>query len=428
MPETRVDPVLGTVVHVVGTRQTRPNLPSTGCPFCPGGLEAPSRTTCAGSPTGGRRWGRPVRGRALHARARRDVRIARRRRRPQGDRPVGRAHRRARRPRRRRLRARVREPRSGGRCDDRPSARPDLRLRPRARAARRGGSPAGGHRTRRPGARSVVESEDWIAWVPFAPTFPVAIEVAPRTGRPTCRRWTRADRDGLAAILIDVLARLDRLYDRPLPYMMWLNQRPHGRTVRRGIRRRLVQHRDRVAVAARRRAAVHRRRRGGERGVLQPGDPRGRRRDAPGGIAMTLPVDRRAAPLDRPDAAPDQPPADARPAAGRRRRPPVARRRVVVPAVRVARRVPAERRHRADAGSRRRLAHRRGARQLDDAGRPTTCRTTRTSRCRSRARRRSCPSATRPACTGVRSRRAAAGAATASCSTSAAPRACTRCT
>jgi UDPglucose--hexose-1-phosphate uridylyltransferase len=40
-PRTRVDPFLGTVVHVVGTRQARPNLPSTGCPFCPGGLEAP---------------------------------------------------------------------------------------------------------------------------------------------------------------------------------------------------------------------------------------------------------------------------------------------------------------------------------------------------------------------------------------------------
>ena len=27
-------------------------------------------------------------------------------------------------------------------------------------------------------------------------------------------------------MLIDVLGRLDRLYERPMPYMMWLNQRP----------------------------------------------------------------------------------------------------------------------------------------------------------------------------------------------------------
>ena len=33
--DVRIDPFLGTVVHVVGTRQSRPNLPSSGCPFCP---------------------------------------------------------------------------------------------------------------------------------------------------------------------------------------------------------------------------------------------------------------------------------------------------------------------------------------------------------------------------------------------------------
>ena len=32
-------------------------------------------------------------------------------------------------------------------------------------------------------------------------------------------------------MLVDVLARFDRLYDQPIPYMMWLNQRP---TVRDG--------------------------------------------------------------------------------------------------------------------------------------------------------------------------------------------------
>ena len=41
MSEVRVDPFLDTLVHVVGTRQKRPNLPSSGCPFCVGGIEAP---------------------------------------------------------------------------------------------------------------------------------------------------------------------------------------------------------------------------------------------------------------------------------------------------------------------------------------------------------------------------------------------------
>ena len=41
MSELRVDPYTGTAVHVVEARQDRPDLPSTGCPFCVGGLEAP---------------------------------------------------------------------------------------------------------------------------------------------------------------------------------------------------------------------------------------------------------------------------------------------------------------------------------------------------------------------------------------------------
>jgi UDPglucose--hexose-1-phosphate uridylyltransferase len=45
--------VLGTVVHVVRARQGRPNLPSTGCPFCVGGLEAPEPYTVKAFPN---RW------------------------------------------------------------------------------------------------------------------------------------------------------------------------------------------------------------------------------------------------------------------------------------------------------------------------------------------------------------------------------------
>ena len=37
----RTDVHTGIQTYVVGSRQARPNLPSTGCPFCPGGVEAP---------------------------------------------------------------------------------------------------------------------------------------------------------------------------------------------------------------------------------------------------------------------------------------------------------------------------------------------------------------------------------------------------
>ena len=39
--ETRIDPLTGDLVYIVAERQDRPNLPPSGCPFCPGGLEAP---------------------------------------------------------------------------------------------------------------------------------------------------------------------------------------------------------------------------------------------------------------------------------------------------------------------------------------------------------------------------------------------------
>ena len=37
--------VARTMVHVVASRQHRPNLPATSCPFCVGGLEAPDPYT-----------------------------------------------------------------------------------------------------------------------------------------------------------------------------------------------------------------------------------------------------------------------------------------------------------------------------------------------------------------------------------------------
>src|SRR5215218_2466659 len=39
--ELRFDPLTREWVNIVGHRQARPNLPASGCPFCVGGLEAP---------------------------------------------------------------------------------------------------------------------------------------------------------------------------------------------------------------------------------------------------------------------------------------------------------------------------------------------------------------------------------------------------
>lgn len=71
----------------------------------------------------------------------------------------------------------------------------------------------------------VARHGSWTAWVPDAAVWPYELRLAdaPDVGAltdPAC------DRDGLAATLIDVLARLDQLFDAPMPYMMWFHQRP----------------------------------------------------------------------------------------------------------------------------------------------------------------------------------------------------------
>ena len=226
MSEARVDPVLGTVVHIVGTRQKRPNLPSTGCPFCVGGLEAPEPYDVHWFPN---RWpamegdrcevvlytpehdatfyslgvdgARKVidlwadRTAELGARADVDYVLVFENRGPE----VG---------------ATIAHPHGQIYAYDHVPARQQRRL-------------AGGWRPDPdPADRLVVERDGWSAVVPYAPTFPLAVDIAPLERRADLAALTGDERDGLAAILIDVLARIDRVYDGTTPYMLWLNQRP----------------------------------------------------------------------------------------------------------------------------------------------------------------------------------------------------------
>ncbi len=71
----------------------------------------------------------------------------------------------------------------------------------------------------------VSSAGDWTAWVPAASVWPVELRVAAGPGIGALTD-AACDRDGLAEVLIDVLARLDQLFDAPMPYMMWFHQRP----------------------------------------------------------------------------------------------------------------------------------------------------------------------------------------------------------
>jgi UDPglucose--hexose-1-phosphate uridylyltransferase len=75
-------------------------------------------------------------------------------------------------------------------------------------------------------ALSVSANSGWRAWVPEASAYPYALLLAPDVHRPDLPSLDGPQRDGLAALLVDVLARFDRLFDTPLPYMLWIHQRP----------------------------------------------------------------------------------------------------------------------------------------------------------------------------------------------------------
>ena len=71
----------------------------------------------------------------------------------------------------------------------------------------------------------VARHGGWRTWVPVAAAWPYELRLAsddhvPDLTDPDARR---AD---LAAALVDGLARLDQRFDTPMPYMLWVHQRP----------------------------------------------------------------------------------------------------------------------------------------------------------------------------------------------------------
>ena len=231
MSDVRTDDLTGATVVVAGSRQQRPNRPAASCPFCVGGIDAPEPYDVRAFPNrwpsfpddrcevvlytpehdvtfpdlgseGARRvvdlWAE--RSEALGARPGVDYVLVFENRgeevgatiaHPHGqifaydhvpDAPLG-------------------ELRRSARGDCALCAQPDPAL-------------------------TVAASTGWRAWVPGASAYPYALLLAPDVHRPDLSSLDGPQRDGLAELLVDVLARLDRLFDAPLPYMLWIHQRP----------------------------------------------------------------------------------------------------------------------------------------------------------------------------------------------------------
>jgi UDPglucose--hexose-1-phosphate uridylyltransferase len=223
--EMREDAHTGARVYVVRSRQARPNLPETTCPFCPGGLEAPEpyevrwfQNRWPAMP-GGRCevvlytpdheatfWSLGVPG------ARRVIDLWAERTSALGARDdlayvlvfenrgaeVG---------------ATIPHPHGQIYAFDTIPDQPLLELER-------------GERFPPAGDRLVATAPGWRAWVPKAPVFPYALTLAPQARVPDLPTLDDAGRDGFATLLVEVLERLDRLFGEPIPYMLWIHQRP----------------------------------------------------------------------------------------------------------------------------------------------------------------------------------------------------------
>jgi len=224
-PDLRTDVHTGVRTYVVASRQERPNLPETTCPFCPGGLEAPEDYDVRWFPN---RWPAMPGERcevvlytsqhdatlwSLGASgARKVVDLWAERTEALGERPdVDYV-----------LVFENRGPEVGATISH-PHGQiyafgfvPEVPLRELERGGRLTDS----------GSRLVTTAPGWRAWVPDAPVFPYAVRLAPDDGVPDLPSLDGPGRDGFAQLLVDVLERFDRLFDSQIPYMLWIHQRP----------------------------------------------------------------------------------------------------------------------------------------------------------------------------------------------------------
>ena len=226
--ELRIDPLTGAYVMVTPWRQRRPNLPEGSCPFCPGGLEAPEPYDVRSVPN---RWPALPDGRhevVLHT--------------PDHDASfvtMGEAG-----------TAQVIELWSARVAD--LGSRPDVQyvfvfenrgriigstiehphsqimafdLIPPIPAAELSATDC--HLCHDPADDLLVTRRaGWQAAVPWAPSWPYELLIYPRHHVTDLPAAGQDARTGLAAILVDVLTRMQRLLGRDAPYMLWVHQRP----------------------------------------------------------------------------------------------------------------------------------------------------------------------------------------------------------
>jgi UDPglucose--hexose-1-phosphate uridylyltransferase len=81
----------------------------------------------------------------------------------------------------------------------------------------------------RSGERTVLHDERWIAFVPSFARWPYEVHLAPIGHRGGLADLDADDDESFARTLKGLLQKYDRLFNRPLPYVMAMHQKPPGR-------------------------------------------------------------------------------------------------------------------------------------------------------------------------------------------------------
>ncbi|MFB9166450.1 galactose-1-phosphate uridylyltransferase [Arthrobacter psychrochitiniphilus] len=76
------------------------------------------------------------------------------------------------------------------------------------------------------GERMIAQGQHFSAYVPFAAHMPLEVHLTPHRHVPDFAALNDAERDELASMYLDVLRRLDSLYDSPTPYIAAWHQAP----------------------------------------------------------------------------------------------------------------------------------------------------------------------------------------------------------
>jgi len=224
--EIRRDPHLDTVVHIVADRQHRPNLPSSDCPFCVGGLEAPEPYEVRAFPN---RWpalqpgycevvlytpdhdatfasiGAHGIARVIDLWTERTTAL---RALPDGEYVIVFENRGA------EIGATISHPHGQIYAFDHVPHRQQRQL------------DAHWSPEDTSGDREVLVHKGWKVWTEFASVHPVSLRIAPLEQIPDLPSMTQTKRGELAEVLASVFGAFDTLFDSPAPYMMWLNQAP----------------------------------------------------------------------------------------------------------------------------------------------------------------------------------------------------------